>query len=394
VPWFGKPTFVLFTAVQGLALLVDAGVGASRSDRSRARLAFAAGGVIGGACMVALLCVYGDPVAYVRIQLTDVPNFYRFIWPRAPSDIFSLPWAATQAIFALSGAAALLALIALGQMPLRLLPIALLPVVGLVSVIVQAKGFPYHYHPVVAGFHLQWLAFAAWVTERARVAQRRLAFARILPVAVAVVVTFRVATALEDSPHVRATWMVWASTIADRTTRDYFARFPERDYFPYEMRQAAEYLRTHTKDDDRVQIYGMDPYVLFLAARLSATPYIYAYDLDVDAGLAGSTGGAPNAAQAQRIRGIAAADDADLLTRLEAHAPAAFVFFDGAPLMTEFDAWDDFSSHCDASAPWVHEHYREAARFGHDHVWLRNDLVPPGEAPAEAAPDREEEKPD
>ena len=72
---------------------------------------------------------------------------------------------------------------------------------------------------------------------------------------------------MEDSPHVRAVWLLWSgATPAERTTREYFARFPETDFFPFELRQTAAYLREHTRSDDRVQVYGMDPYVLFLAA--------------------------------------------------------------------------------------------------------------------------------
>jgi hypothetical protein len=119
----------------------------------------------------------------------------------------------------------------------------------------------------------------------------------------------------------------------------------------------------------------MDAYVLFLARRASATPYIYAYDLDVDAALQGGTGGAPNEAQSEGIRAIRDRHEADLLARLKARPPAAFVFMDGVPLLSEADAWSDFEEHCDQAASWVREHYRETARFGHDHVWLRGDVA-------------------
>ncbi len=130
---------------------------------------------------------------------------------------------------------------------------------------------------MTAGVHLQWLAFAAWFAERTRVAKRRWALVRIAPVAVGLLVAYRVATAMEDSPHTRAVWLLWGgATARERTTREYFAPFPEPDFFPFEMRQTAAYLRGHTGPDDRVQIYGMDPYLLFLAERMSATPYLYA----------------------------------------------------------------------------------------------------------------------
>jgi hypothetical protein len=381
IPWFGKPTYALFTVAQLAAIVADDSLG----PRKPALRAFALGGVAGALSQIGVLVAIGDPGAWIRIQLADVPAMYRFIWPRAAADIFSNPWCATQAIFALAGAFVILALVLVREMPARTVAVALLPVCALGSVVAQAKGFPYHFHPVTAGVHLQWLVFAAWLAERTRVAQRRLALVRLAPLAFGVVVALRVATSMEDSPQIRAVWLLWgASTPADRETREYFARFPEPDFFPYELRQTAAYLRDHTRPGDRVQTYGMDPYVLFLAGRLSATPYIYAYDLDADAALGGGTGAHPDAPQAERILAIRAAHEADMLARLEARPPAAFVFLDNSPLMSETDAWDDFEAHCRSASAWVRERYRETARFGHDHVWLRKDQVTddaPGDQP-------------
>ena len=381
IPWFGKPTYALFTAVQLLALGLDGGVAGGRREAFRA---FGLGGLLGALSQLIGLVATGDAVAYAKIQLVDVPAMYRFIWPRAPAEIFSIPWDAQQTIYAFVGAIVLLCLVLLGEMPRRVVAVALLPVVAVVGVVAQAKAFPYHFHPVTAGVHLQWLLFAAWLAERARTAQKKRALVRLLPVAFGVVVALHVASSMEDSPHIRATWEIWgASTPADRSTKEYFARFPETDFFPWEMRQTAEYLRASTAPEDRVQTYGMDPYVLFLARRLSATPYIYAYDLDADAALSGWTGGRPDDAQSDRIRAIRDAHEADLLARLDAQPPAAFVFFDKAPLMAQSDAWEDFEQHCPAASGWVAERYREVARFGHDHVWLRNDRLPPPAAPSD-----------
>jgi hypothetical protein len=385
VPWFGKPTYVLFTAAQAAALLVDDRLAL---PRRRALGAFALGAGLGALVPLAFLFAYGDAGAYLRVQLSDVPAMYRFIWPRAVADIFSSPWCATQAIFAVGGAFVMLALVALGEMPRRVLAVALLPLCAIGSVVAQAKGFPYHFHPVTAGVHLQWLVFVAWLEGRTRVARRRWALLRLVPVAAAGIVALRVATAMEDSPHVRAVWLLWgAATAEDRATPEYFGHFPEPDYFPYEMRQAARFLREATREGDTVQTYGMDPYVLFLAGRASATPYIYAYDLNADAALGGGTGGRPDEAQAARIRVIRDEHETDMLRRLVARPPAAFVFLDASPLISRSDAFDDFEEHCARSAAWVRERYVHAARFGHDHVWLRRDLA------GAVSPARDEESP-
>jgi hypothetical protein len=319
----------------------------------------------------------GDLPSYLHIQAVDVPAMYRFIWPRAAADTFSRPWDASQAIYALVGAVVMLSLVLMGEMPVRAIAPALLPVAALAGVIVQAKGFPYHFHPVTAGIHLQWLVFVAWLTERTRVARRDLALVRLAPVAAGVVFSLQVATSMEDSPLIRAVWMLWgANTPQDRTTREFYEHFPEPDFFPFELHQTADYLRAHTAPSDRVQTYGMDPYVLFLAGRLSATPYIYAYDLDADTALGGGTGAVPDDAQRARIRAIRDQHEDDLLARLDARPPAAFVFLDGSPLIAASDAREDFIRHCPRASEWFGDRYREVTRFGHDHVWLRKDLAP------------------
>jgi hypothetical protein len=280
-----------------------------------------------------------------------------------------VPVYAGHAARAIALAVAMLALIGFRLMSRRLLAIALLPVAGLVSVLAQAKGFPYHFHPVTAGIALQALALVAWAWESAR-GKRRVVLA--LPLAGSLALAMHTATGLAASPHLQATWLVsFGATPEQRRTKRYFDGFPEADFFPWEMRQTADYLRDHTVATDRVQTYGMDPYVLFLAGRLSATPYVYAYDLNVDAALAGGSGGVPDAAQANAIRAMRDAHEKDLLGRLRRDPPAAFVFFDRAPLTTYASAEQDFEVHCPETAAWVHERYEEAASFGDDHVWLR-----------------------
>ncbi len=376
MPWFGKPTYAVFTVLQLAALLADA---RATVPRRRALGVFVAGAAVGALVPLAFLLLYGDAAAYLHVQLADVPAMYRFIWPRAAADIFSNPWCATQAVFALGGAVVLLALVALGEMPRSVIAAALLPVGGLASVVIQAKGFQYHLHAVTAGVALQWLVFVAWLEGRTRTARRSTALLRLVPLAAAGIVALRVATAIEDSPHIRATWLLWgASTAEARDTAEYFAHFPETDFFPWEMRETAEFLRGATRDDDTVQTYGMDPYLLFLAGRASATPYIYAYDLDADAALGGRDRrppGSPGTGGPDPRDPVTAARGRDMLRRLVAPPPAAFVFFDGAPLLSRNDAHDDFEAHCARSAAWVHERYVHAARFGHDDVWLRRDLA-------------------
>jgi hypothetical protein len=120
----------------------------------------------------------------------------------------------------------------------------------------------------------------------------------------------------------------------------------------------------------------MDPYVLFLARRRSATPYIYAYDLNCDAAQAGSAdpeGLHPTAAEVERIREMCNLHAQDMLARLERSPPAAFVLADDSPLFTYPDAERDLEAHAPKVHAFLAERYVLSARFGHVAVWLERN---------------------
>jgi hypothetical protein len=386
IPWFGKPTYVIFSVVQVVAIALDRELSLTRR---RALAIFAIGSLAGLLSQFAFLVAYGDVGAFVRIYLVDVPAMYRFMLPRTSVEILSLEWGGKTAALAFATGVAHIGLVIDGQMPRRTVSLALVPVAGIVSVIMQAKGFPYHFHPVTAALHLEWLLLVVWLWERFRATPRRRVFARMVPYLAGTALAVKIATYLTTSPHVQNLWILSkARDAAERSSHDYLVYFRDGDYFPWELRQTAAYLKAHTKPEDRVQIYGMDSYLLFLAERLSATPYIYVYDLNADAALGGSwlpDGPHPNAAQAAVIRRMRDEHERDMLTRVKKEPPAAFVFFDKSPLTSNGDSFADFSEHCPESAAWVREHYRETASFGEDHVWMRLDLAP--------SPDRHENEP-
>jgi hypothetical protein len=380
IPWFGKPTYAVFTFAQLTTLLVDR----QWSVPLRTRFSsFLVGAAFGSLTQIFYLVAYADIGAFLHIYFIDVPALYRFIWPRTPLDILSLSGYSSTAGLAIVTSIALIGLIVDGQVPSRVLAIALMPLGGLASVVIQAKGFPYHFHPVSAGLYLEWLVIVVWLWERharrSTTGPAPLAMARLVPFASAGALALAVTTGVQASSHLVNHWILAKGILAEqRQERDYLVYFRTSDFFPWEMRETARYLREHTLPTDRVQEYGMDAYLLFLAERESATPYIYAYDLDVDAALYGSDlpeGLHPDGRESQRIRDIRDAHERDFLARLEGAPPAAFVFMDRAPLMTEDeDAWKDFVTHNAKAAPWVAEHYKQTAIFGDDRVWLRRDL--------------------
>jgi hypothetical protein len=323
---------------------------------------------------------YADIGAFLHISTVDVPAMYRFIWPRTAVEIFGLEGYSTVIALAIVTSTILVGLIWQGEMPKRALSIALMPPIGIINVIAQRKGFPYHFHPVTAGLSLSWLLIVVWLWERVRVARSR-GLSRIIPVVAGSILAVRVALLMTQSPYIQSLWLyAKANDPDDRLQHDYFVYFNTSDYFPWELRQTAAYVKQHTKPDDRIQLYGMDPYVLFLAERLSATPYIYAYDLNADAALSGGVlpeprGLHPTMQEAAKIRDIRDAHEHDFLTRLKANPPAAFVFLDKSPLISWQESVRDFEEHSHESHTWMSAHYKQTVEYSGYRVYMRNDLA-------------------
>lgn len=370
IPWLGKPTFALFTASQIFALLIEA---EPRAHRGRRLAWFLAGGALGLAGPLAFVALRGDLGRWARITFVDVPAMYRFIWPRPPGAILELPGYQATAFLALATSAGLSALIVTFRLSRRLIPIATMPVLGLVSVLVQAKGFPYHFHPATLGVSFGWLVALAVMGGSATTTARR-----AVVLLAALLVGGRAAQLGATAPY-PAPPPPGQRDKASLESDDRLSHYRRIDFFPRALRDAAAYVVAHTKPDDRVQMYGMDPYLLFLAGRRSATPYIYAYDLNADAALNGSydPGGLrPDVEQSSRIRAMRDEHASDLLRRLAEDPPRAFVFVDRSPLMSSLDAVEDFSTHCPEVAMWVAARYRQTAEFEGVRVWLHEGVTP------------------
>ena len=371
VPWFGKPTFAFFTAGQLAVLLYDD----LPLSRVRRIWPVVVGGAIGALPPLLFLLTYGDVRAWARISFVDVPAMYRFIWPRTFVEIVGM---AGNGAFVATGAIAAMFVglfVATKIMPRRALVLAVMPLAGLLSVAVQAKGFRYHFHPITAGAALAAVAVVHAGWERGE----RRTWSTLAAGAVAI--------GLGAYAFVLANSDLYASlpTTFDKAARDAperLALFERVDFFPNGLRDAAAHIDAHTKPTDTVQTYGMDPYVLFLAQRRSATPYIYAYDLDVDAARHGGyEGGAkPDEAQVARIDAMRAEHERDLLARMKSAPPAAFVFLDKSPLLAWEDAEVDFREHCPEAYEWLRATYLESASFDGIHVWLRVADVFPQDA--------------
>lgn len=371
---FSKPAFVFFVLLQLGVFLIDRDSTFSR--RSRFKL-FALGTALGCVPPLLFLLRYGDIGAFLRITLVDVPRFYRFIWPKSPHEILGEEGPLGVTTLALAASCAVAGLVAMRELPRRMLVLAFAPIAGLAVVIVQAKGFGYHFHPLTASTHLCLCVVLVYLSERFRFAPRRQPLGKLVALGAAASFGLFIAAGMRASTHTRNVWILaGGETPAKRAEQEWFDTFKTYDFFPWELHQAADYVAANTSANGRVQAYGMDPYLLFLAQRRSATPYIYSYDLNVDAALDGGWWARPNGGEAARIVAMKHAHEEDMLTRLTATPPEAFVFIDHSPLISFVDsAWDDFRYCCMANASWVAAHYHQAKSFGDVHVWLRDDTT-------------------
>ncbi|MBS2020571.1 MAG: hypothetical protein JST00_47385 [Deltaproteobacteria bacterium] len=373
ITWFGKPPFALFTIMQLGALLIDNEVKLRAKEKI---FAFVVGGALGAVIPLFYLLRWGDIASFLRITLVDVPMMYRFIWAKAPTVIFGDAGPLHAGAVALASAALIVVMVAERLMPRRALVIAFAPVCGIFSVMAQHKGFGYHFHPMTATSHMGFLAVTAMLWERFRVTPRSRSLGRHAALAVAVAYAAEVTTSLQGSPHLRNVWILYGGETPERrAAQEYFDTFKTYDFFPWDLRQGAAYLAEKTAPDARVQTHGMDPYLLFLARRLSATPYIYLYDVNDDAALEGGWAVRPTPQEWYRIHMTRESHEKDMLARLKASPPEAFVFIDNSPLASEAIAWEDYQKCCVESSIWVESKYRETGTFGVVHIWLRNDLA-------------------
>jgi hypothetical protein len=358
--------------MQFAVLLYDADLPLTRAARTRS---FAVGVVLGCIVPALYLLRYGDTLAFLRITLRDVPQVYRFMWARTAREILGDDGPLGSATVGLAVTALLSALVAVRMLPRRVLALAFAPVAALMSALSQRKGFDYHFHPLTATTHLGVLFVVAMLWERFRASPRSQPLGRFFALGVATLVALQVASSMRGSPHTRNVWILaGGETPERRSEQEYFDTFKTYDFFPWDLRQGASFLDSVTSPDARVQVYGMDPYLLFLARRRSATPYIYAYDLNANAALEGGWSNRPDWNQQNTIRAARDEHERDMLARLRAAPPEAFVFIDRSPLMSSGDAWEDFRQCCKESARWVASNYHPARTFGEVHVWLRDDL--------------------
>jgi uncharacterized membrane protein len=246
----------------------------------------------------------------------------------------------------------------------------------------QGRSFGEHLHPVTAGTTLIALALCCQLaTEGSAPTEPRRAVG-VWSLLLGTLLAFRAATELLASVQLRADWTVTDGATREARASVAFARhYDAGDFASGALVEVGTFLRQRTRPDDRIQLYGMDPYLLALAARRSATPYVYSADLVPDAPIAGIRlrGGSPR--DVETARGLARRNAADFLERLQRANPAAFVLFDRAPFRHPAHALDELLTNVPGLQPLLRGNYNEVKSLGPLHVYLRKDRWTPPPPP-------------
>lgn len=325
--------------------------------------------------MLAWVAQFGDISAFLRSYLLDGPRLYGPIWPVSPTELLTRTGFPNWGGYALIVAAIAGSLVWRGTLPRRALLVGLLPTVALVQILVQGKGFDYHYHTLTAGVALGALALACGLSELPpRSASPGSLVVRALVPALALVAL--AALMLSASPYSGSRWHAYRGSSHSKERPELRDHFFYMRYFPRDHGRAAEYLAKTTAPDDRVFLYSSSPYLLYLAKRLGAACPLYACQLNVDAALDGRspsriyTPGVPLApSRANTIRAIRDRYNAETLRQLKANPPAALAFVDDEPFMSMRNAWVDFRLQNPEAARWLLERYALSQRFGTVQVW-------------------------
>jgi hypothetical protein len=367
--WFGKPPCAIFAVLQLAVLSLDR---ATLPVRMRtAVLAAVAGVLLASVTMIGFVVVFEDPVACIRM-LANVPRLHHTIFNGTLADCYHrfrngprLDWA----FATLLGLAVAMPVL---RLPRRALLAFVLPLGGLVVFFGQGKGFPYHLHMTMLGTSVAHLVILAGFARRARDGHKL-----FVPLTVALGIALGIKCAMDSSmnEYHNSEWATVGATAQMRQERRYFEAFPWGNFFAADLRDGARFLAEKTKPDERTQTYGMDPYILFLAQRKSATPILYSFELNVDPALEGGPGAKPSPEERAWLLAYRDNAESELLAHLQSSPPAAFVFFDIAPFAEAPDGQVDFAEHCPRAFLWMNERYAPPTRFGKVVIRLRQDVA-------------------
>ncbi len=357
-PYFGMMGVPL---TAGVLVVLPAG------QRFRAVLHLLVGGLIGTLPALFFTLAFGSLTSYLRQGFVDGPLVYLGIPGRDLYDILLDPrdhfnWLRVGVASTMLG----LALVRLGALPRRDLPLLLAPAASVGVMLIQRSGFVYHVLPAVGTTLLLWAHLLLTVAERV---PRRLPALAVGLVAAS--------GAMWSASGLRGSALLSPESLEyERIADGHIEALPPGpglgipDYFPRELRLGAAWLRAHTPPDARVYVYGHDVSLLLYARRRPAVATLSNLAIDLAGLLLPPQRDRFPATRVRHLEAVQRRNVADALGRLRRDGAAACVLIDESPWMTDFYALADLQRHAPALAAWVRANYTEAARFGPVHVWL------------------------
>ena len=354
---FGKATFVVF----GLCAFVVLLLSSTTAQRRRDVRAYIGGGLVAAAAMFLFVALTGDVRAFLNAYLVEGPRLYVGIWHVAPAALLARSGYPNYHLAGLILGAAITAFVVAGALPRRALLVALLPVAASAEVLLQGKGFPYHFHPLTAAIVLATMTLALAMAEGcAGTIRPGLRFAGTFAMLAFVTVVFdRLRTA---SPYLRPDRAKFIGLSWSAPHPDADGYFGSLKFAPRDLAAAAAEVRASTSKDTSLFVYGSDPYVYVLADRRSATPFFVPLQVNIDLLSMSEPGPSP---AVRAAREAMRADNAQEMAReLLANEPGACLFVDESPFLTTPDSWLDFETHAPVAADYVRSHFVESARFG------------------------------
>jgi hypothetical protein len=379
--WFCKPTFFLFTVAQMVALVADKEMHLKLTRRLRWAVI---GATAGGTLQLILLLIFGSVPGFFATMFGEVPRLFVYLWPQPLVDQFGGNWATLFAI-AMTSTTTLIVLIIAGEIPRRALGLALAPLAAIASVLIQRKGVWYHYHPLLATVHLQFIFGCLWLSERffsssfresraeapadGSAVGRSRTFERLLAVAAATALGLSGVNDATKGYFFKNRDLIRLYEGKPEPRDDAFLhRFDNGSYGRADLEAAARYIQQKVPLKGRLFYWGMDPYLMFLAQRLNATSYPYCYHLNPGAVLAGGADMVPSEAKKAEINAAWAANARDLTAQLKAKPPAALAIQDG--LYWGPDGYADFKKWCPDAAAFLDQRFKEVTRFGNVRIFL------------------------
>jgi hypothetical protein len=352
---FSRPFGVIYPAMCGLGLLVEMRreppVAPGLMQRVRAAAVGAGAAVVLVLVAVAIVgSLSGLVFWYLRFPLAA----HRFIGRQSPLALLTDAYAGAAEV-AMTLFVGLAAAMVTGLVPWRAMGFALAPGLFLFSACWTGKGWMNHAIQVNAAAPLVLLLGLSRVWGH----RARESWSKVHALAAFALLTYAAQRSVQY-------------VVASEFSKIGFANVP--DPAPLAV---AEFVKTHTRADDRVFLFGHEAHVLLLSERVSAIPHYVNMILDIATFLrrqppaAGQEPGPAETAAFERFQKEIALDACG---RLSAHFPAAMVFEDnslgtwGIP-----DGVGDVARLCPDVRAWLRDRYTLAATIGTYHVYLRKD---------------------